>query len=277
MTEQQLQKALSAANDLEPPADELFAQRALQRGRARTARRRNAIVGAAAGVALVGVLGGTWLAGQGARQDTSMSAGSAGERAKDSSGGAASPQSGGESADGGTGPVEVPGQPGVLAQHTSGWVTGRVTEQTAALEELVPMLTLTYADTFGGAYATDATNTHIVVTLTKRNPELEALVGSLMPEATDVTFEVVEHTAVRKLEVAAQVTGDATQWRAKGVTIVAVRLDARADRVVVVVREPDGVTAIEERYGKDIVRVEVGSGPPLGGTVTEPAPTESAP
>lgn len=277
MTEQQLQKALSAANDLEPPADELFAQRALQRGRARTARRRNAIVGAAAGVALVGVLGGTWLAGEGARQDSSMSAGSAGERAEDSAGGAASAQSAPEAADGGTAPVEVPGQPGVLARHTSGWVTGRVTEQTAALEELVPMLTLTYADTFGGAYATDATNTHIVVTLTERNPELEALVGSLMPEPTDVTFEVVEHTAVRKLEVAAQVTGDATQWRAKGVTIVAVRLDARADRVVVVVREPDGATAIEERYGKDIVRAEVGSGPPLGGTVTEPAPTESAP
>ncbi len=275
MTEQQLHKALSAANDLEPPTDDLFAERALQRGRALTSRRRNVLVGAAAGVALVGVLGGTWLAGQSARQDTSMSAGSAGEVAEDSAGGG--PQFGLGSTGTPTGPVEVPGQPGVLARNTSGWVQGRVTEQTAALEELVPTLALNFPEVFGGAYATDATNTKIVVTLTRRHPELEALVSTLMPDPSNVSFEIVSNTALRKQEVAAQVTADAPQWLAKGVTVVAVRLDARADRVAVVVREQDGVAAIEEKYGTDIVRAEVGAGPPLAGTVTEPAPTESAP
>jgi hypothetical protein len=272
MTEQQLHQALSAANDLEPPADELFAQRALQRGRALTSRRRNVIVGAAAGVALVGVLGGTWLAGQSVRSDTAMSSGGA-ERAADSARDGSAPALGPQVQGGGTAPVEVPGRPGVEAQHTSGWVSGRVTEQTAALEELVPTLTLTYGDTFGGAYATDPTNTHIVVTLTQRHPELEALVSSLMPDPSDVSFELVRNTALRKQEVAAKVTSDAPQWRAKGVTIVAVRLDARADRVAVTVREAAGVAAIEQAYGTDVVRAEVGAGPPLGGTLNDPSET----
>lgn len=280
MTEQQLQKALSAANDLEPPTDDLFAERALQRGRARTARRRNALVGAAAGVALVAVLGGTWMV-QSGTQGVSTSAGARAQSAEDSAGGAGGPEVGLGATGAGsatpTGPVEVPGQPGVLARNSSGWVSGRVTEQTAALEELVPTLSLNFPDVFGGAYATDASNTHIVVTLTRHHAELEALVSSLMPDPSNVSFEIVKNTALRKQEVAAKVVADAPQWRAKGITIVAVRLDAKADRVTVVVREKDGVSAIEQEYGTDIVRAEVGAGPALGGTVTEPVPEESAP
>lgn len=282
MTEQQVRRALGAANDLEPPADDLFVERALQRGRARTGRRRSILVGAAASLALVGVVGGTWVSSQGLREGFSVSAGSAGGSAED----AGVPQSasggdksgGGQSGGGQSGPVEAPGRPGIVATHSSGWVAGRVTPQTAALEEMVGTLTLNYADVFGGAYATDETNTHLVVTLTRRHPELEALVVALMPDPGDVSFEVVSNTALRKQEVAAQVTADAAQWRSKGVTIVGVRLDARADRVVVAVREATGVAAIEDRYGKDVVRAEVGSGPPLGGTVTDPSgPTMPTP
>lgn len=272
MTEQQVRQVFGAANDLEPPADDLFVERALQRGRARTGRRRNVLVGAAAGLALVGVLGGTWVSSQGVRDRFSVSAGSAGGSAED----AGAPQS--ASGGGESGPVEAPGRPGVVATHTSGWVSGRVTPQTAALEEMVGTLSLNYADVFGGAYATDASNTRIVVTLTRRHPELEALVITLMPDPADVSFEVVANTALRKQEVAAQVTADAVQWRTKGVTVVGVRLDGRADRVVVSVRERGGVAAIEDRYGKDIVRAEVGTGPPLAGTVTDPSdPTMPTP
>lgn len=274
MTEQQVRKALGAANDLEPPVDDLFVERALQRGRARTGRRRNILVGAAASLALVGVVGGTWLSSQGLREGFSVSAGSAGGSAED----AGAPQSasgrdtsgGGQPGGGESGPVEAPGRPGVVATHSSGWVAGRVTPQTAALEEMVATLTLNYADVFGGAYATDQTNTRLVVTLTRRHPELEALVIALMPSPADVSFEIVSNTALRKQEVAAKVTADALEWRAKGVTIVGVRLDGRADRVVVTVRERDGRTTIEEHYGKDVVRAEVGTGPPLGGTATDP-------
>ena len=55
-SEQQLRRALRTMNDLEPPTDELFVQRAVIRGRARTHRRRNTLIAAAA--ALVVVAGG---------------------------------------------------------------------------------------------------------------------------------------------------------------------------------------------------------------------------
>lgn len=256
MTEHQLRKALSAANELEPPTDELFTQRALQRGRARAARRRHAIVGAAAGLALVGGLGGMWLALNQPTGGVSASSGSSEERA----------QAG--SADGAPYDSQVPSVAAVPpAKDSSAWITGPETPQRAAFDALVPTLTLYHADVFGGAYATDATNTHIVVTVTRRDPRLEALVTQAMPAPTDVTFEVVANTAARKQEVARRVVADASGWLAKGYPVLAVRVDARTDRVVVTVRQPESVAAIEAYYGPDIVRAETGVGPPLGGTV----------
>jgi hypothetical protein len=156
------------------------------------------------------------------------------------------------------------------AKDGSVWLSGRDTPQRAILDELIPTLSVTYPDVFGGAYATDETNTHLVVTVTRRDAGLEALVTSSMPSPGDVAFAVVANTATRKQEVAARVAGDASGWLAKGVTVVDVRLDARADRVVVAVREEASVGLVEQRYGSDIVRAEVGVGPPLGGTLTDP-------
>ena len=262
MTEQQLRKALDAANDLEPPADELFVQRALQRGRARTARRRRSFVGAAAGVALVSVLGGTWLSAQQFGASTVTQGGSAGELASPASGGSRS----GDAAMGESAPAQAATPP----KDGSGWLTGRDSPQRAALDELAPTLSLTYPDVFGGAYATDAANTHLVVTVTRHDAGLEALVTSSMPSPGDVTFVVVANTAVRKQEVAARAAREAPEWLAKGVAIVGVRPDARADRVLVTVREAAAVSLVEQRYGSDIVRAVVGVGPPLGGTLTDP-------
>jgi hypothetical protein len=268
MTEHQLRKALDAANDLEPPADELFVQRALQRGRARTARRRSALVGAAAGVALVTVLGGTWLSGQQFGTGTATQGQSAGGMAQDGSEGSGGSRFG----DTATGEV-APARPQVPpAKDGSVWLTGRDTPQRAALDELIPTLSLSYPDVFGGAYATDETNTRLVVTVTRRDAGLESLVTSSMPSPGDVAFAVVANTAARKQEVAARVADDASGWLAKGIPIVDVRLDARADRVLVTVREAAAVSLIEQRYGTDIVRAEVGVGPPLGGTLTDPGP-----
>jgi hypothetical protein len=261
MTEHQLRKALDAANDLQPPADELFVQRAIQRGRARTARRRNAIVGAAAGLALVS--GGTWLVAHQPSGSTSFSSGSSGSSAERAQAGTA--------AGGATDGRQLPSVGAVPpAKDSSVWLTGRDTPQRMALDELIPTLSLTYPDVFGGAYATDETNTHLVVTVTQRDAGLESLVTSSMPSPDDVTFAVVANTAARKQEVAARVAGDAPGWLAKGVTIVDVRLDARADRVRVTVREAAAVRLVEQRYGADIVQAEVGDGPPLGGTRTGP-------
>lgn len=259
MTEHQLRKALSAANDLEPPTDELFAHRALQRGRARTARRRNAIVGTAAGFALVVGGGGAWLVGQSLQSGVSTSAGSAGsaERMEDSGGIPAL----GTGADGQAGgaPLVVP-----PARDASVWLAGAVTPQRSAVDALVPTLTTDYPDVFGGAYATDESNTHIVVTVTRHDATLEAMVTSSMPSPGDVSFEVVANTAARKQQVAAQVVADASGWLAKGLPLAGVRLDARADRVVVTVLSAQAVGVVENHYGPDIVRAQVGSGVPLG-------------
>ena len=258
MTEHQLRKALSAANDLEPPTDELFAQRALQRGRARTARRRNAIVGAAAGFALVVLGGGTWLVGQSLQGGVSTSAGSA-ERMVDSGG---SPALGTGAAGGAD---EAPPVTGVSPQRdASVWLGGAVTPQRSAVDALVPTLTTDYPDVFGGAYATDESNTHIVVTVTRHDATLEAMVTSSMPSPGDVSFEVVANTAVRKQQVAAQVVADASGWLAKGLPVAGVQPDARADRVVVTVLSGEAVGPVESHYGPDIVRAQVGSGVPLG-------------
>ncbi|MCU1538335.1 MAG: hypothetical protein JWP82_2686, partial [Humibacillus sp.] len=59
--ERRLRKALGTVDDLEPPRDDLFVQRALLRGRARTARRRTSVLGAAAAVVVVGAVGGAWV------------------------------------------------------------------------------------------------------------------------------------------------------------------------------------------------------------------------
>ena len=57
--EQRLRKVLGTVDDLEPPRDDLFMQRALLRGRARTSRRRSAMLGAAAAVVVGAVIGGS--------------------------------------------------------------------------------------------------------------------------------------------------------------------------------------------------------------------------
>src|SRR5690349_1617447 len=85
--ELQLRKALSTMNDLEPPRDDLFVQRALLRGRARTSRRRNTVLGAAAALVVVGAVGTAWLTNQ-SGSSTTASAGSAAEVPKNVTGAA---------------------------------------------------------------------------------------------------------------------------------------------------------------------------------------------
>src|SRR4051794_17013949 len=79
--EQRLRKVLGAVDDLEPPRDDLFVQRALLRGRARTSRRRNGVMGAAAAVVIAAAVGGgAWVMGQQGGPSSTASAGSAAER-----------------------------------------------------------------------------------------------------------------------------------------------------------------------------------------------------
>ena len=78
-SEQQLRRALRAMNDLQPPTDELFVQRAVIRGRARTNRRRNTIVAAAAALVVIAGGGGAWLLQGGLPGTTTASSASAPE------------------------------------------------------------------------------------------------------------------------------------------------------------------------------------------------------
>ena len=172
-SEQQLRRALRTMNDLEPPTDELFVQRAVIRGRARTHRRRNTLIAAAAALVVVAGGGGAWLLQGGLPGATTASPASAPEVMSDqgSKSGADSDARG--SAGGreqptlSAGPDNVPVRPPGVA---SDWFVGPLTPQRAAIEGLAPELTTSWSAVFSGAWAKDDTNEHIVVALT--HPDL---------------------------------------------------------------------------------------------------------
>ena len=262
-----LRKVLGAVDDLEPPRDDLFAQRALLRGRARTSRRRNGVLGAAAALVVVGAVGGAWVVGQ--QGGASTSAGSAvQERAVDSGGSGQ-----GLVTDGGvvpdlaptspptgipTGPAlpsAPPDMPG--ARDGSAWFAGPTTSQRTAFESIEPRLTSEFADVFAGVYAGGDGTGRLVVTVTRADPALEALVTGAMPSPGDVEFATVANSYAVKRAVADQVVADAPQWRAQGVDITEVRIDARTDRVVVAAVEGLTPGVLARHYGPGLVSVEV--------------------
>lgn len=256
-TDEQLRKALGAVNDLEPPPDDLFVQRAVSRGRARTARRRSSIVGAAAGVALVGVLGGGWVVGQlqGGGHVTATSGSAQG--APDTVGRATgTPDTSGRAT--GVPTIHVP-----AARDTSIWLSGASSPQRTAFDAIAATVAANYPDVFGGAYATDPGNTHLVVTVTRHDAELESFVTHAMPAPGDVDFVVVGHTAAEKVRVAEQIRADTPAWTKQGLTIERVAIDARTDRVVVSVAPvpalggaaDSAADRLAQRYGPDLVVV----------------------
>ncbi|MGW5240995.1 hypothetical protein ACWEOW_18835 [Monashia sp. NPDC004114] len=251
--EQALRKALGTMNELEPPQDDLFVQRALLRGRAATARRRSALMGAAAAFVVLGSVGGTWYAanhGLTANSATSAGAGEAGSEAK-----APADASGGSGYSSGGNAPDVPRGPAVAPQGTASvWFEGPSTPVTQGFDSVWPSIASRWPDTFSGAYTTDATNTHLVVAETQPNPALEALVRGAMPSPSDVEFTTATHSFAQKEQVAQQVVDDTAFWRSQGVEVYSVRQDGRADQVVVVADEGSTPGVIARHYG-DIVRV----------------------
>ena len=278
-----LRKVLGAVDDLEPPRDDLFVQRALLRGRARTSRRRNGVLGAAAALVVVGAVGGAWVVGQ--QGGASTSAGSAvQERAVDSAaGGGQSPET-----DSGAGPglaptslptgiptgTALPSAPPDVpgARDGSAWFTGPTTPQRTAFESIEPRLTSEFADVFAGAYAAGDGTDRIVVTVTRSDPALESLVTGAMPSPGDVEFATVANSYAVKRAVADQIVADAPQWRAQGVDITGVRIDARSDRVVVAAVEGLTPGVLARHYGPGLVSVEVAAdtGKLPDGTISTP-------
>jgi hypothetical protein len=252
--EQRLRKALGAVNDLEPPRDDLFAQRALGRGRARAHRRRSAVLGAAAGVALVGAIGGSWLTG--AWSGGSSTTASAPERA------AVSQTGGGHAADRGA-PPQAPGLASALDMR--GWFTGPTTPQRAGMEALAPGLAARFPDVFAGAYAADAGNTRLVVGVTRADVELERAVAAGLPAGTVVDYRLVPHSIARLEQVAQQVTAERAGWQAQGVQVRDVRIDPRLDRVVVSATGPDAQGVIAASLGTDLVTVVTDTSGATGG------------
>ncbi|GAA2160258.1 hypothetical protein FHX52_3041 [Humibacillus xanthopallidus] len=264
-----LRKVLGAVDDLEPPRDDLFAQRALLRGRARTSRRRNGLLGAAAAVVVVGAVGGAWVVGQ-QGAGSSTSAGSAMEEraVSDAAGADKGAATGGDTGAGllptslptgiPTAP-SLPSAPGGVsgAQDGSAWFTGPTTPQRTAFETVEPRLVTEFADVFAGAYAAGDGTDRIVVTVTRTDPALEALVTDAMPSPGDVEFRTVTHSYAAKRAVLDQIVADAPQWRAQGVDITGVRIDGRSDRVVVAAVEGLDPGVLARHYGPDLVSVEV--------------------
>ncbi len=265
--ELQLRKALSTMNDLEPPRDDLFVQRALLRGRARTSRRRNAVLGAAAALVVVGAVGTAWMANQSA-SSTTASAGSAAEAPK----GVRGAGSGADNDSGSTPqPLDNTGSsgrevaPSVVppARDLSTWFGTLATPQTAAFDSVEQQLETRWADVFSGAYAADATGARLVVTVTRHDPELEAVVRGAMPSPGDVDFVVVKHSYAEKARVRQQIGSERESWRAKGVEVLGLSIDARTDTVVVLADEGSSPGLLAQRYG-DLVRVVPSTAVPTG-------------
>ncbi len=250
--ELQLRKALAMTNDLEPPRDDLFAQRALMRGRARTARRRNAVLGTAAAVVLVGVVGGGW-ALSGGRPASSTSAGSAvnapermSDKGTDNGGQGLASGSNGSAGSGS-------GSPMPPARDTSEFFGALRTPATRAFDAVSTTVTTRWADVFSGAYAGDPTGASVVVAVTRGDASLESFVEGAMPSGS-VRFVPATHTWAEKVRVAQQVRDDAPALRAQGIVVHGVGIDARSDRVVVSADEGRTPGALVQRYG-DVVQV----------------------
>jgi len=248
--ELQLRKALATMNDLEPPRDDLFVQRAVIRGRARTSRRRSTLLGAAAAFVVVGAVGGTWFAANQRATSSSMSAGSAAEAQKDttSDNGAAGPQT--------FSWTQRPIDPGFVPpmRDSTRWFEGLATPQTTAFATVEPTLVSRWPDVFSGAYAVDAAGTRVAVAVTRHDADLEALVTGAMPAPGDVEFVVVTHSYAEKENIAQQILRERMQWRSKGVEVLGVRLDGRSDQVVVMADEGSSPGLVARQYG-DVVRV----------------------
>jgi hypothetical protein len=261
--ELQLRKALSTMNDLEPPRDDLFAQRAIIRGRARTSRRRSTVLGAAAALVVVGAVGTTWLATNHNSTASSTSAGSAAEAQKDTDaagGSGSNPQSLG----GPNRTVGPEGPPAVVSgRDASTWFGALATPQTAAFGTVEQTLVSRWPDVFSGAYAADAAGSRIVVAVTRRDPALEALVTGAMPSPGDVEFVVARHSYAEKARVLQEISDQRAAWRAKGVEVIGVTMDGRGDAVVVLADEGGSPGLVAQRYG-DLVRVVPSKAGPTG-------------
>jgi hypothetical protein len=249
--EQQLRKVLATMNDLEPPRDDLFVQRAIIRGRARTSRRRSTVLGAAAALVVIGAVGGTWVV---ANQGSSPSTASAGSAAADKE----APVSGQNS--GARGPESLQGDGGGVgpsvpsSRDTTRWFGGLTTPQTAAFATVEPTLVARWPGIFSGAYATDAAGAHVTVAVTRHDPGLEALVTAAMPSPGDVEFVVVDNSYAEKQKIAQEIMAERMLWRSKGVEILGVVLDGRSDSVVVMADEGTAPGLLVREYG-DVVRV----------------------
>jgi hypothetical protein len=253
--ELQLRKALSAMNDLEPPRDDLFAQRALMRGRARTSRRRSTLLGAAAAVLVVGAAGGTWVA---ATQGSSADSASSGTAARSAAGSSAG--SGASESLRGAAPPAAPGAaPSVpSAQDTTRWFGTLSTRQTNAFDAIEPAVATRWPDVFSGAYAVTPTGDRVAVAVTWHDPALETFVAGAMPARTDVEFVIRSHPFTEKQRIERKIVAERNLWRDKGVDVVSVAQDGRADQVVVVVAEGSDSAMVTQRYG-DVVRVVLAS------------------
>ena len=253
----QLRKALGTMNDLQPPVDELFAQRAVVRGRARAYRRRSSVLGVAAAVAIVGGGAGSWWALQ--QQSSTTSAGTT--QADSPAGAESAGEDDGEvrySAEPKITDLQGPAAPtpgGALAptaREGSGWFVGPMTPGRAALESLEPQLTTTWAQVFSGAWSADESNQQLVVALTARNVELEQVVRGA---AGPVQFVVAGHSYAEKSALADRIRADAAAGRLPGIEVESVGQDFRNDRVVVVARGEGAAGELTRRYGADWVSV----------------------
>jgi hypothetical protein len=149
------------------------------------------------------------------------------------------------------------------AREASRWFGTVTSPQTVAFDTVEQQLVTRWPAVFSGAYAADPTASRIVVTVTRHDPTLEALVRGAMPSPGDVDFVVVRHSYAEKARVLQQVGSERDAWRAKGVQVLGLAMDARDDAVVVLADEGSSPGLLARRYG-DLVRVVPSTAIPTG-------------
>ena len=219
------------------PRDDLFVQRALLRGRARTSRRRNSVLGAAAALVVVGAVGGAWWSGSRAagrarapaRPCRSERSSGAWARTAPATPGRARPDEPADrhTDDGAAQQRLVPG-----AKDGSAWFTGPTTPS-ARPSRASSRGSCRSSPTFAGRLRRRRRHRPHRRHRHAPDPALEALVTGAMPSPGDVQFVTVANSYAVKRAVLDQIVADAPQWRAQGVDITGVRIDSRSDRVVV--------------------------------------------
>lgn len=264
--EARLRKALSGVNELEPPPDDLFVDRAVSRGRAKAHQTHRGwlVAAGAAGVLAVGG-GGWWLSTHGGGGSMPSSAAGAWSSPADSAvreavtGLAADAPNGGGSAPSTSAPVspttgtpEAPTTP--VAVPTGEQFFTPFDGPPSARQSIDPALEYLLSeqrDSFVGAWVGDG---GIVLAFTRADPSAQEQVRALAAPGTQLTFTTGRFSVAEQGALMQRVASDVATWASKGVSIQSIANDPRTGQLVLSGTPAAAQADLDARYGTGTTR-----------------------